>query len=227
MSMTDIAEVALPLDQLNECREGINKGMEMAALGMLETARQVATATKLIHTSCIAANKTDKDAKKMNDEFFSSTNLGNDAATKSKLLKIANHIEKLDTHKDDIPQNFTAYYMLASNEIFMEKLEDRINSNDDKRRLHKDLSIKQLKNLIEGREFDVDAASPPAVPAFMTISYKDKTLTSTLHDNKATIEDRINKVLEEVTGSSEFQFKISPKVEKYTPPKPRVSKKKK
>lgn len=226
MAMTDAAEVALPIDQLDECREGINKGMEMAALGMLETAKQVATATRLIHESCMRADKTDKDAKDMTDKFFSSTNLGNDASTKSKLLKIASHIDKLDKHKESIPQNFTAYYMLASNEIFMEKLEDKIASNDERKRLHKDLTIKQLKNLIEGREFDVDAALPPAVPAFMTIQYTDKKLTPVLHDNKAQIEDKINKVLEEITGSSGFQFKISPRVEKYTPPKPRVKKKK-
>lgn len=211
---TNIAEAneqsnAVALEkQLNQYKKNINAGMDKIAEGIFETADAVHKAEELLKQNYAASG--DKELNKQRDAFFADTHLANSPSDKSKLLQIAKRFPFLKEWKGYIPQNFTAFYMIASSETIEDRIEGLVNATDKKRKLTKDLSIRQLKNLLENRAIDENPEKDDPRPKLFDIkfidneAYKNLKVKKLMHEHREAMQevvsDALNAYLEKINA---------------------------
>lgn len=226
--LATISNLAGIQTQLDSFKKDINSGMEEVASGIFKIASAVADAEALLKTTF--ASSGDKILKEQRDKFFEDTALASSPSDKSKLLKIAAQFPLLKQYKDHIPQNFTAFYMIASSETIAANIKGLVDSKDEKRKLVPTLSIKQLKNLLEGRNIDESAATPASMPKIFDIKftnpedYKTLKMKELLHSHREgitkVVHDALYTYLKGVNSrisEGDLTLEYSPTIENYQP----------
>ena len=224
MSISDAADIASPQTQLDELAVKIDNSLEEVFKNIFMTAGFVRTAVDLMAKQY---HNDDSAFKKAERDFFNRTNLANDSSTKSKLLKIASHFELLNEYKDYIPANFSALYALASSPtLSKERMEALISAPDEKKRLSKKLTVKQVANLLNGRAIDDNGIPTDNGLPLMSLAFNQKEHKELFHKNMAAIEKGIGEVIQRETGisNSEMRFKFASSIQNWKEPKPRKKK---
>ena len=134
-----------PLDNhLRALAEDINKNYNQAMDGYFKTARAV-------HDALAYADEkfpNEKRRKTQITAFFEQTLLNGDKGTVSKLRTIASNFPAISEYKDHIPNNATAYYLVARIEDANAWLGKAVNQKDEDKKLTPETSITELRHLI-------------------------------------------------------------------------------
>ena len=196
--------------ELAQHKKEINAGMEKVAEGIFETANAVYKAEELLKKNYAASG--DKVLSDQRDKFFADTHLANSPSDKSKLLQIANKFPFLKEWKHHIPQNFTAFYMIATSQTIEDRIEDLTTTTDEKRKLTPNLSIRQLKNLLENREIDENPTKDDPRPKLFDIKFTDNSVYKSLKVKKLMHQHReeINNVIS--TALTSYLEKIGSRI---------------
>jgi hypothetical protein len=196
MSVADAAEASVPSNKLDQFAVEIDNGLEDIAKGMFRCAGALHQARELI----VKSTKTEADRKKQWDAFLGKTNIANDASTQSKLQRIADCYPILQKYKDNIPQNFTAAYMIASNEAFRAKIEMHVQAQSDKKRLTSNLTTKQLRALMDTGKIDGKLEGTTNAPMFFNVRLGNKDLAAKLHEHWDEIQDDVREIVTKHIG---------------------------
>ena len=221
--------------KLKELQQDINDGMEQIAKGIFQTAAAVADAVNLLNETY--GESGDKTLKEQTDLFFKETALANNPSDKSKLLTIASKFPLLQKYKDHIPQNFTAFYMIASSSTIEKNIEKMVSSKDERLQLNQETTIKQLRNLLNGRGKDQDPPKEDPTPNIFSLKFLDNEAFKTLEIKKLINEnsEELAKVVTDAVtnylqtknnriSTDDLQISYSKPIENYTPPKPKAKK---
>ena len=134
-----------PLDNhLKALAEDINKNYNQAMDGYFKTARAV-------HDALAYADEKFPDEKRRKTQitaFFEQTLLNGDKGTVSKLRTIASNFPAISEYKDHIPNNATAYYLVARIEDANAWLGKAVNQKDEDKKLTPETSFTELRHLI-------------------------------------------------------------------------------
>jgi hypothetical protein len=178
--------------------KAVNTGMDQISIGMLATAKAVANAIEWIRKN----NNSDEEFKKAKDKFFEKTQLAMDPSTQSKFEKIAKNMPLIEKYNDNIPQNFTSYYIIASSELAANTLPKYCNSEaKDDQSLTQDCTVKQVQMLMKHGNKNYQNDKLPFKAPLFTITYGDKDLKKQIKKKAEAIEQGIDKVLTEELGS--------------------------
>ena len=124
--------------------EDINKNYNQAMAGYFKTARAVHDALAYIDDKFPDG----KERKTQITAFFRQTLLNGDKGTVSKLRTIASNFPVISEYKDHIPNNATAYYLVARIEDANAWLRKAVNQTDEDKQLTPETSITELRHLV-------------------------------------------------------------------------------
>ena len=134
-----------PLDNhLEALAEDINKNYNQAMDGYFKTARTVHDALAYIDDKFLDG----KERETQINAFFKQTLLNGDNGTVSKLRTIGSNFPVISEYKDHIPNNATAYYLVARMEDANAWLSKAVNQKDEDKQLTPETSITELRHLI-------------------------------------------------------------------------------
>ena len=134
-----------PLDNhLEALAEDINKNYNQAMDGYFKTARTVHDALAYIDDKFPDG----KERETQINAFFKQTLLNGDKGTVSKLRTIGSNFPVISEYKDHIPNNATAYYLVARMEDANAWLSKAVNQKDEDKQLTPETSITELRHLI-------------------------------------------------------------------------------
>ena len=140
-----LATVMTPLDDhLKALAEDINKNYNQAMDGYFKTAGAVHDALAYIDDKF----PDEKERKTQIAGFFQQTLLNGDKGTVSKLRTIALNFPAISEYKEHIPNNATAYYLVARMEDANAWLKKAVNQEDEDKQLTTETSITELRHLI-------------------------------------------------------------------------------
>ena len=134
-----------PLDNhLEALAEDINKNYNQAMDGYFKTARTVHDALAYIDDKFPDGNERETQI----NALFKQTLLNGDKGTVSKLRTIGSNFPVISEYKDHIPNNATAYYLVARIEDANAWLRKAVNQKDEDKQLTPETSITELRHLI-------------------------------------------------------------------------------
>ena len=140
-----LATVMTPLDDhLKALAEDINKNYNQAMDGYFKTAGAVHHAVAYIDDKF----PDEKERKTQIAAFFEQTLLNGDKGTVSKLRTIASNFPAISEYKEHIPNNATAYYLVARMEDASAWLRKAVDQTDEDKQLTPETSITELRHLI-------------------------------------------------------------------------------
>ena len=140
-----LATVMTPLDDhLKALAEDINKNYNQAMDGYFKTAGAVHHAVAYIDDKF----PDEKERKTQIAAFFEQTLLNGDKGTVSKLRTIASNFPAISEYKEHIPNNATAYYLVARMEDANAWLRKAVDQGDEDKQLTPETSTTELHHLI-------------------------------------------------------------------------------
>ena len=140
-----LATVMTPLDDhLKALAEDINKNYNQAMDGYFKTAGAVHHAVAYIDDKF----PDEKERKTQIAAFFEQTLLNGDKGTVSKLRTIASNFPAISEYKEHIPNNATAYYLVARMEDANAWLRKAVDQGDEDKQLTPETSTTELRHLI-------------------------------------------------------------------------------